>query len=79
MRKKKLAGLVALGIMAGSSLYMMGEDAGVAFAAEGETAKETIRLNDSYVRPDYVEVEKLRDTKKIIVINKKDIEDVVTP
>lgn len=75
MRKKKLAGLVALGIMAGSSLYMMGDDAGVAFAAEGETAKETIRLNDSYVRPDYVEVEKLRDTKKIIVINKKDIEE----
>lgn len=75
MRKKKLAGLVVLGIMTGSSLYMMGLEAGIAFAAEGETAKETIRLNDSYVRPDYVEVEKLRDTKQIIVITKKDMEE----
>ena len=33
----------------------------------------TIKLQDSYVHPDYVEVERLKDTKEVIVIQKKDI------
>ena len=37
--------------------------------------EKTIKLADTYVRPDYVEIEKLRDTKQIIVITKKAIEE----
>lgn len=37
-------------------------------------AAEVIKLQDSYVSPEYVEIERLRDTKQIIVITKKDIE-----
>ncbi|MGP1407827.1 TonB-dependent receptor plug domain-containing protein, partial [Selenomonas sp.] len=37
--------------------------------------EKTIKLADTYVRPDYVEIEKLRDTKQIIVITKKVIEE----
>ena len=74
MRKKELAGLVALGLMVGGNLCGMNSMSGVVEAAEAD-ATQTIRLKDSYVRPDYVEVEKLRDTKQIIVITKKDIEE----
>ena len=34
----------------------------------------TIELQDSYARPDYVEIERLRDTKEIIVISKEEIQ-----
>lgn len=37
-------------------------------------AAEGIQLDDSHVRPDYVEVERLKSTKNVIVIEKKDIE-----
>ncbi len=72
VKSGKLAGLIALGIMAGSNVWLA--DFGKAQAAD-LSAGESIRLNDSYVRPDYVEVEKLRDTKQIIVITKKDMEE----
>lgn len=32
-----------------------------------------IHLSDTYVRPDYVEVERMKDTKEVIVIDKKRI------
>lgn len=35
---------------------------------------EDIQLQDSYVRPDYVEIERLRNTKEIIVIPKEEIQ-----
>lgn len=35
---------------------------------------DAIELQDSYVRPDYVEIERLRDTKEIIVISKEEIQ-----
>ncbi|SHK72080.1 iron complex outermembrane recepter protein [Selenomonas ruminantium] len=70
--RKKLAGWVMLGILAGGNVWTT--DVGTVAAAE-RTAQESIRLSDSYVRPDYVEVEKLRDTKQIIVITKKDMEE----
>lgn len=38
------------------------------------SAQASIRLSDSYVHPDYIEVEQIRDTKSIIVIRKQDIE-----
>ncbi len=38
-------------------------------------AETSIELQDLYVNPDYVEVERLRDTKQIIVITKEDIQD----
>ena len=44
-------------------------------AQESASATAPIKLSDSYVRPDYVEIEKLRDTKQIIVITKKMIEE----
>lgn len=72
---KKIAVLVSLGIMTGSYLSFIAESPVRAEAADEPTAQESIRLKDSYVRPDYVEVEKLRDTKQVIVINKKDIEE----
>ncbi|MBO1928576.1 Plug domain-containing protein [Providencia rettgeri] len=37
-------------------------------------AADAIELQDSYARPDYVEIERLRDTKQIIVISKEDIQ-----
>lgn len=40
-----------------------------------EEADNTIELKDTYVRPDYVEIERMRDTKEIIVIPKEDIQD----
>ncbi len=36
--------------------------------------EDTIELKDSYARPDYVEIERLRDTKQIIVIPKEEIQ-----
>ncbi|MBO1916523.1 hypothetical protein J4727_16865 [Providencia rettgeri] len=36
-----------------------------------QEAADAIELQDSYARPDYVEIERLRDTKQIIVISKK--------
>lgn len=36
---------------------------------------EVIELEDSYVRPDYVEIEQLRNTKEIIVITKEEIQN----
>lgn len=38
-------------------------------------AKASIELQDSYARPDYVEAERLRDTKNIIVIPKEYIQE----
>lgn len=38
-------------------------------------SEDAIELQDSYARPDYVEVERLRDTKEIIVIPKEDIQE----
>lgn len=38
-------------------------------------AEKAIELQDLYVNPDYVEIERLRDTKQIIVINKEDIQE----
>ena len=52
MRKKELAGLVALGLMVGGNLCGMNSLSGVVEAAEAD-ATQTIRLKDSYVRPDY--------------------------
>ncbi|MCR5438038.1 MAG: TonB-dependent receptor [Selenomonas sp.] len=71
--KGNLAGLVALGILASSNVWT------IAWGPQAEAAKDVvadrIRLQDSYVRPDYIEVEKLRDTKQILVITKKDMEE----
>ena len=39
-----------------------------------EEADNTIELKDTYVRPDYVEIERMRDTKEIIVIPKEEIQ-----
>lgn len=38
-------------------------------------AETAIELQNSYVSPDYVEIERLRDTKQIIVIKKEDIQE----
>ena len=42
---------------------------------EAASSTGPIKLSDSYVRPDYVEIEKLRDTKQVIVITKRAIEE----
>lgn len=39
-----------------------------------EESATAIELKDSWVRPDYVEIERLRDTKQIIVIPKEEIQ-----
>nr|WP_282564303.1 MULTISPECIES: TonB-dependent receptor [Providencia] len=39
-----------------------------------QEAADAIELQDSYARPDYVEIERLRDTKQVIVISKEDIQ-----
>lgn len=41
----------------------------------GSSSTTPIRLADAYVRPDYVEIEKLRDTKQVIVITRRAIEE----
>lgn len=48
-----------------------------AIGGQGIIASEspTVKLADSYVHPDYVEIERLRDTKQIIVIRKEDIQE----
>ncbi|VFS49060.1 TonB-dependent receptor [Budvicia aquatica] len=43
--------------------------------ADSPEYTDTIELQDSYVRPDYVEIERLRDTKEIIVIPKEEIQE----
>lgn len=62
MKKKQYIPLLTVSVLlaCGSSL-----------AAE----PSTIKLQDSYVHPDYVEVERLKDTKEVIVIQKKDIQE----
>lgn len=42
--------------------------------ASSNPLDEDIELQDSYVRPDYVEIERMRNTKEIIVIRKEDIQ-----
>lgn len=42
--------------------------------ANVEDADNSIELKDTYVRPDYVEIERMRDTKEIIVIPKEEIQ-----
>lgn len=42
--------------------------------ASSSLLDEDIKLQDSYVRPDYVEIERLRNTKEIIVIPKEEIQ-----
>ena len=42
--------------------------------ASSEFIEDDIELQDSYVRPDYVEIERMRNTKEIIVIPKEDIQ-----
>lgn len=42
--------------------------------ASSNPLNEDIELQDSYVRPDYVEIERMRNTKEIIVIQKEDIQ-----
>ena len=71
--RRKLAGFVALSILAGSNIWPL--TAGTTVEAAKGSPEQSIRLKDSYVRPDYVEVEKMRDTKQIIVITKKDLEE----
>lgn len=52
-----------------------------AYAQEASTpphddeGDDAIELKATYVRPDYVEIERLRETKEIIVIPKEDIQD----
>lgn len=42
--------------------------------ASSNPLDEDIELQDSYVRPDYVEIERMRNTKEIIVIRKEEIQ-----
>ena len=42
---------------------------------EAASSTAPIKLSDYYVRPDYLEIEKLRDTKQVIVITKRAIEE----
>lgn len=40
-----------------------------------EDSDVSVKLGESIVSPDYIEIEKLKSTKKVIVIDKNDIED----
>ena len=40
---------------------------------EDPASDDAIELKTTYVRPEYVEIERLRETKEIIVIPKEDI------
>lgn len=63
------------GGMAVSSAADVQETPAAQSAQESASSTAPIKLADSYVRPDYVEIEKLRDTKQIIVITKRAIEE----
>lgn len=47
--------------------------------ANVEDADNSIELKDTYVRPDYVEIERMRDTKEIIVIPKEALQKPLFP
>ena len=68
MTQKKLAIalLAAMPVLAGAS-SLSAEDTDM-------LEDEVIELEDAYVRPDYVEIERLRQTKEILVISKEAIE-----
>ena len=70
MKKHALAValLTALPFVAGASTLDSAE-------AVDTLNDEVIELEDSYVRPDYVEIEQLRNTKEIIVITKEEIQN----
>ncbi|WP_110955485.1 TonB-dependent receptor [Anaerosinus massiliensis] len=70
-RKKILCSALSIGVLLGS---YGGASIVYAESAPEPKAESAIELEDSYVHPDYVEVERLRDTKQIIVIRKEDIE-----
>ena len=59
--------LKSFSLLAVSSLMLFG-------SLNPAQAAESIQLEDSHVRPDYVEVERLKGTKNVIVIEKKDIQ-----
>lgn len=48
---------------------------GIGGSASPAYAEAAIELQDLYVNPDYVEIERLRDTKQIIVIKKEEIQE----
>ncbi len=48
---------------------------GIGGPASPAYAEAAIELQDLYVNPDYVEIERLRDTKQIIVIKKEEIQE----
>ena len=69
MTQKKLAIalLAAMPVLAGASSLS---------AEDTDTLEdEVIELEDAYVRPDYVEIERLRNTKEILVITKEEIQN----
>lgn len=47
----------------------------MAGAQENAVDEDVIELEDAYVRPDYVEIERLRNTKEIIVLDKEVIQE----
>ncbi|WP_239477740.1 TonB-dependent receptor plug domain-containing protein, partial [Sutterella massiliensis] len=80
LRQAVAAALAAMLLGAGSIQCAAAEQASA--AASDETVEEdvfgeedAVELQASYVRPDYVEVERLRATKEIIVIPKSEIQE----
>lgn len=68
----------ALTVGGGTSVSLASEkqdDQTAKSVQEAASSTAPIKLSDSYVRPDYVEIEKLRDTKQVIVITKRAIEE----
>lgn len=59
---------IALGLLAMCNFYNLD-------ALANNNVNDAIVLSDLYVKPDYLEIENLKDTKEIIVIKKEDIED----
>lgn len=66
--ESRLFGRLAAGLILGTTLTHAQE------ALEGE-ADEFIELGESIISPDYIEVEKLKSTKNVIVLDKTDIEE----
>lgn len=62
-----------LSLIAGG--FMMSAGGGYGYAEDMTAAVPVIQLKNIDVRPDYVEVERLRDTKQVIVIKKEDIQE----
>lgn len=75
MKKTRLARFVSMALTAPALVLSAAAAAEPALDFDDADVDDAVELEATYVRPDYVEVERLRNTKEVIVLAKEDIQE----